>query len=225
MRKTSTAAKAAFVSVPATQDDVVTKFRNMDRPNQLATLSAANAEQRIALLGCLGIGQIASLIGDAVRIGSSAYEAIHLKLCGTHGNDWHAIYNTPARDLCDADKERKRAITTDLDTVRDGIKAGNGGDALKAADAMRKIRDWGAGKHKSKSTPNANKKAETRKWLMTWDVLPSLYRRLMSAEDITNDGGEMELADAIAAYFTSRKVNESWLRELKGKSEYIEPRD
>lgn len=225
MRKTNTAAKAALATAPATKADAITLFQNMDRPNQLATLSVADAATRMQLLSCLGIGQIASLIGDAVRIGSSAYEAIHLKLCATHGRDWYQVFSTPARDLCDADKERKKAITSDLDTVRDGIKAGNGGDALKAADAMRKIRDWGAGKHKSKSEPGANKKGATRKWLMTWDVLPSLYRRLMSAEDIDNDGGELELADAIAAYFKVRNVKESWVRELKGKSEYVEPRD
>lgn len=228
MRKSSNAAKAAFVATSVVVDvkaEAEREFRELPRSVQLERLGNANQADRMVMLGWLGIGQLASLAGDIVRIGSSIYEAIHLKLCSTHGNDWYQVYSTPARDLCDADKERKKRVVADLDTVRDGIKAGNGGDALKAADAMRKVRDWGSGKHKSKSAPNANKKQGTRKWLMTWDVLPTLYRRLMSAEDIANDGHEMELADAIAAYLGSRKVNEAWLRELKGKSEYVEPRD
>lgn len=217
MRKTTTAAKAALV--PAASQDIATTFRNADRANQLAILSTVDAKQRMQLLSCLGIGQIASLIGDAVRIGSSAYEAIHLKLRSAHGNDWHAIYTTPGRDLCDADKERKKAITADLETVREGIKAGNGGDAAKAADAMRKIRDWGAGKHKSKSNANANKKQALKDHLLSWDVLPSEYRRIMNDEGA--DDTDMVLADAIAAWFTGRGINPKHVLECKGRSEWM----
>ena len=221
MRKTSNAAKAAFVATSVVVDvkaEAEREFRELPRSVQLERLGNANQADRMVMLGWLGIGQLASLAGDIVRIGSSIYEAIHLKLCSTHGNDWYQVYSTPARDLCDADKERKKRIVADLDTVRDGIKAGNGGDALKAADAMRKVRDWGSGKHKSKSAPNANKKMALRDFLLSWDAYPAIYRRIMNDEGA--DDTDMASADSIAAYFTARGINPKQVLECKGRSEW-----
>lgn len=220
MRKTIKAQAAFVANVPAVIDPAVA-FRELSRSEQMAQLSAADAKHRMVLLSYLGVGQLASLAGDAMRIGSSIYEAIHLKLVSVYGKDWHRIVSTPARDLNDADKARKPLIAKDIEAIRDGVKAANGGDAQKASDAIRAIKDWGSGKRQSKSNPKANTKAETRKWLMAWDVLPAMYRRLMADDDIQE--AEQDLADAIAAYFKTREVNEAHIRELKGKSDYVAP--
>jgi hypothetical protein len=223
MRKTNNAAKAALVAVPANVAKVrleaEAEFRGLSRGEQLNRLSVANADDRRVMLSWLGIGQLASLAGDVVKLGASIYEAIHLKLCAEHGRDWYQVYSTPARDLGDADKARKKLIAESLEVVREGIKSGNGGDALKAADAMRKVRDWGAGKHKSKSTPNANKKQALRDYLQSWDALPSLYRRISNDEGA--DDTDMEMADAIAAWFTKRNINPKQVLDCKGKSEWM----
>lgn len=220
MRNTSKARAAFVANVPAVIDPAVT-FRELSRADQLAKLSAADAKERMVMLSYLGVGQLASLAGDAMRIGSSIYEAINAKLIAEHGKDWFAILNTPGRDLADADKPRKKLITKAIEAIRDGIKAANGGDAQKASDAIRAIKDWGSGKRQSKSQPNRNAKAETRKWLVTWDVLPAMFRRLHEDESI----GEHEelLMDAIESYLTHRGLTKRYLVDLKGKSDYVMP--
>lgn len=220
MRKTVKAQAAFVANVPAVIDPAVA-FRELPRPEQLAQLSAADSKHRMVLLSYLGVGQLASLAGDAIRIGSSLYEAIHLKLVAVHGKDWYRILNTPGRELNDADKARKPLITKDLEAIRDGVKASNGGDAQKASDAIRAIKDWGSGKRQSKSQPNRNTKAETRKWLVTWDVLPAMFRRLHEDETISEH--EEILMDAIESYLTHRGLTKRYLVDLKGKSEYVMP--
>lgn len=220
MRNTSKTRAAFVANVPAVIDPAVL-FRELSRADQLAALSAADAKERMVMLSYLGVGQLASLAGDAMRIGSSIYEAINAKLIAEYGKDWFAILNTPGRDLADADKPRKKLIAKAIEDIRDGIKAANGGDAQKASDAIRAIKDWGSGKRQSKSQPNRNAKAETRKWLVTWDVLPAMFRRLHEDESI----GEHEelLMDAIESYLTHRGLTKRYLVDLKGKSDYVMP--
>lgn len=217
MRNTSKARAAFVANVPAVIDPAVL-FRELSRADQLAALSAADAKERMVMLSYLGVGQLASLAGDAMRIGSSIYEAINAKLIAEHGKDWFAILNTPGRDLADADKPRKKLIAKAIEDIRDGIKAANGGDAQKASDAIRAIKDWGSGKRQSKSQPNRNKKMPLRDFLKSWDAFPSTYRRIMNAEDA--DDVDMEAADLIAAWFTNRGINPQHVLECKGRSEW-----
>ncbi len=223
MSKSVTGSKAAFVatSTAVAVVDPAIAFRELSRHEQIARIAEANAADRKTLLSYLGIGQLASIAGHAALIGSSVYEAIHLKLCKAFGRDWHRLYTTPARDLSDAEKASKKELVKAVEDIREGVKTAAGNDAQKGSDAIRAIKDWGSGKRQSKSNPKANEKRDTRTWLATWDVLPSMYRRLMEAEDIGEP--EQELADAIAAYFATRGINEAHIRELKGKSEYVMP--
>lgn len=217
---------ALVANVPAIVADAETQFREMPRGEQLQRLSTVSGDERLVMLGWLGFGQIASLIGDLGRIGASAYQVINNKLVAKYGRDWVKLETTPARDLCDADKANKKALLTDIETIRAGIKAGNGGNAAQAADAIRKVRDWGSGKHvgKAKKGANANTKNDIETWAMKWDNFPSTYRRISDddMEDVTPERSEalLKVMDAIAAYCALRNVKAPSKENFSGKSEW-----
>lgn len=189
---------------------------SINRIDIITRLSAANAQERILILTALPMGEIASIGGKVAGIGASVNEALNIKLVERHGADWVAIAKALPSNLCDADKERRKAINASLESIRESIKANAGGDAAQAANTIRRIKEWGEGKRQSKSAPNANKKAAIADFLLSWDALPSIYRRLMKDEG--SQDAEMQLGDAIAAYFKAHKIGAAAVLECTGKA-------
>lgn len=189
---------------------------SINRIDIITRLSAANAQERILILTALPMGEIASIGGKVAGIGASVNEALNIKLVERHGADWVAIAKALPSTLCDADKERRKAINASLESIRESIKANAGGDAAQAANTIRRIKEWGEGKRQSKSAPNANKKAAIKDFLLSWDALPSIYRRLMKDEG--SQDAEMQLGDAIAAYFKAEKISAAAVLACTGKS-------
>lgn len=215
----SAAAKVALVPANPAMDAM-----SLDRSALLERLDKANAEERLLLLTALPIGEIAAIGGRVAKIGASVNEALHVKLCEKHGNDWAQIYKTLPRDLCDADKERRKAIHQSLESIRETVKANAGGDAQKGSDTLKRVKEWGLGIRKSKSAPNANKKKPIEQWALSWDVFPSAYRRLMNdnMEDVTSARSEalLGVADAMAAYFSACGINPQSVIDCKGSSDW-----
>lgn len=189
---------------------------SINRIDIITRLSAANAQERILILTALPMGEIASIGGKVAGIGASVNEALNIKLVERHGADWVAIAKALPSNLSDADKERRKAINASLESIRESIKANAGGDAAQAANTIRRIKEWGEGKRQSKSNPKANEKRGLQAFLLSWDVLPSIYRRIMKDEEACE--ADMVLADDIAAYFKAHKIAPTAVLDCSGRS-------
>jgi hypothetical protein len=188
-----------------------------NRTDVIARLSDADAKQRVLILSALPMGEVAAIGGTVGKIGASVNEVLNIKLCDKHGIDWVKVYNTVTANLSDADKTRKKEIHASLESIRETVQANSGGDKDKARDIIRKVKDWGLGKHKNKqSNPKGNTKLPIVEYLLSWDVLPSMYRRLCKDEGTTEK--EMLLADAIAAYFETKQVSAKAVLDCTGKA-------
>jgi hypothetical protein len=208
--------KAALVSVNAATVNVAAP--EYSRADMVARLASANAEQRITLLRSIPMGEVAAIGGRVAGISQSVNEVLSMKMAEKHGSDWAQLLKMVRSDLCDTDKQRRKDIDASLESIRETIKSNTGGDDLKAADTLRRVKEWGLGIRKSKSAPNANAKRGLQDFLASWDVLPSIYRRIMNDEG--SDDADMELGSAIAAYFTARAIQPRAVLECKGRSEW-----
>ena len=192
---------AAATAVASVQPAATVEYSRADAIKRLAD---ANAQQRVLILSALPMGEVAAIGGKVGNIAASVNEVLNIKMCDKHGIDWVKVYNTTTANLSDADKTRKKAIHASLEGIRETVQANNGGNKDKARDIIRKVKDWGLGKHKNKaSNPKGNAKLPIVEYLLSWDVLPSMYRRL--CKDEGTEEREMLLADAIAAYFETHK--------------------
>jgi hypothetical protein len=114
------------------------------------------------------MGEVAAIGGEVGKIGASVNEVLNIKLCDKHGTDWVQIYNTVTANLSDADKTRKKEIHASLESIRETVQANSGGDKDKARDIIRKVKDWGLGKHKNKqSNPKGNAKLPIVEYLLS----------------------------------------------------------
>jgi hypothetical protein len=189
-----------------------------DRADMIARLAGASAEHRITLLRSIPMGEVAAIGGRVAGISQSVNEVLAMKMAEKHGSDWAHLLKMVRADLCDTDKQRRKDIDASLESIRETIKANTGGNDEKARDTLRRVKEWGAGKRKSKSEPNANKKRALLDHLVSWDVLPALYRRIQTDEGAGDS--EMQLGTAIAAYFQSRSISPRAVLDCKGQSEW-----
>jgi hypothetical protein len=203
--------KAALV--PA---NVATDETSLNRVDVIARLSVANAKERILILSALPMGEIAAIGGKVANIGASVNEALNIKMVERHGADWVQIFKTAANLLSDANKERRKAINASLESIRETVKANTGGRDDIARNTVRRVKEWGEGKRQSKSAPKANAKRGLQDFLLSWDAMPSIYRRIMKDEG-ANDT-DMALGDAIAAYFTAHNIKPSAVLDCAGRS-------
>jgi len=214
MTTRKTAAKAA---TPAVATSVAIVQPEYNRADMIKRLADADAKQRVVLLSGLVMGEVAALGGIVGTIASSVNEVLAVKMAGLHGNDWVAIAKALPADLCEADKTRRKAIIQSLEGIRETVKANSGGNADKARDVLRRVKEWGEGVRSNKaSKPKGNTKMAIDKFLLDWPTLPSIYRRLMKDEG-TGDN-ELALGDAIAAYFTAKKINPRAVLDCSGES-------
>ena len=214
MTTRKTAAKAATL-VAATSVAIVQPEYN--RSDMIKRLANADAKERVVLLSGLVMGEVAALGGIVGTIASSVNEVLAVKMAGKHGNDWVAIAKAMPADLCEADKTRRKAILASLEGIRETVKANSGGNADKARDVLRRVKEWGEGVRNNKaSNPKGNTKRGLQDFLLGWDMMPSTYRRIMKDEEACE--ADMALADAIAAYFTANKINPRAVLDCSGKS-------
>ena len=166
---------------------------------------AESAQERMLILSKRTLGEIAAVGGRVSGMGESVNETLNIKLCQKHGADWAKIAKALPADLADADKTRKKEITASLESIRETIQANSGGNKDKARDIIRRVKEWGMGVRVNKaSNPKANTKRALHQFMLSWDVLPSMYRRIMKDEGAMET--DMQLADAIAAYFTAHQI-------------------
>lgn len=166
---------------------------------------AESAQARMLILSKRTLGEVAAVGGRVANMGESVNETLNIKLCEKHGADWVKIYKSLAADLTPAEKTRKKAIHDSLEGVRSTIQANSGGDKAKARNIIHRVKEWGEGKRTSKaSNPKANTKRGMREYLLSWDVMPSIYRRISKDEGAGDN--EMALSDGIAAYFTANGI-------------------
>jgi len=188
-----------------------------NRIDVIQRLADANAKQRILILSALPMGEVAAIGGVVGTVAASVNEVLAMKLSDKHGNDWVAIAKALPADLSDADKTRRKQIIESLEGIRETIKANNGGDADKARNILHRVKEWGAGIRKNKaSNPKANTKRSLRDFLLSWEMMPSTYRRIMKDEGARDS--DMALGDAIAAYFTANKINPRSVLDCTGES-------
>lgn len=206
-------APKAVALVPANPAKDATSLNRVD---VIARLANANAKERVLLLSALPMGDVAAIGGKIAGIGASVNEVLNIKLCDKHGNDWASIAKALPADLCDADKERRKAINASLESIRETVKANAAGDAQKASETIRRVKEWGLGIRQSKSRPKVNEKRGLQDFLLSWDAMPSIYRRIMKDEEACE--ADMSLADAIAAYFTANKIQPRAVLECAGRS-------
>jgi hypothetical protein len=179
MTTRKTAAKASAATVVASVQPAATVDYN--RPDAIARLSDANAQERVLILSALPMGEVAALGGIVGTIAASVNEVLNIKMCDKHGIDWVKVYNTTTANLSDADKTRKKAIHASLEGIRETVQANNGGNKDKARDILRKVKDWGMGVHKNKqSNPKGNAKKGIKAWALDYDNMPTSYRRIMN---------------------------------------------
>jgi hypothetical protein len=166
---------------------------------------AESAQERMAILSKRTLGEVAAVGGRVANMGESVNETLNIKLCEKHGTDWAKLAKALPVDLSEADKTRKKAITASLESIRETIQANSGGDKAKARNIIHRVKEWGLGIRNSKaSNPKANTKRGMREYLLSWDVMPSIYRRISKDEGAGDN--EMALSDAIAAYFKANKI-------------------
>lgn len=178
---------------------------------------AESAQERMAILSKRTLGEVAAVGGRVANMGESVNETLNIKLCEKHGADWVKIAKALPVDLSEADKTRKKAITASLESIRSTIQANSGGDKAKARNIIHRVKEWGAGKRVSKlSNPKANTKRALRDFLLSWDVMPSTYRRISKDEGAGDN--EMALSDAIAAYFTANGIKPRAVLDCTGEA-------
>ena len=191
----------ALVAVPSIEISNV--FDHVAIVKELA--DAESAQERIAILSKRTLGEVAAVAGRVANMGESVNETLNIKLCEKHGTDWAKIAKALPADLSEGDKTRKKAITASLESIRDTIQANSGGDKAKARNILHRVKEWGLGIRNSKaSNPKANTKRALRDFLLSWDVMPSIYRRIMKDEGASEN--DMKLGDEIAAYFTANNI-------------------
>lgn len=182
--------------------------------------NAESAQERMAILSKRTLGEVAAVAGRVANMGESVNETLNLKLVERHGADWVAIAKALPADLSDADKTRKKAITASLESIRETIQANSGGDKAKARNILHRVKEWGAGKRTNKaSNPKANTKRALQDYLLSWEMLPSTFRRISKDEGAGDD--EMALSDAIAAYFTAKKIKPRAVLDCTGESAWF----
>jgi hypothetical protein len=214
MTTRKTAAKAA---TPAVATLVAVAQPEYNRADMIKRLADADAKQRVVLLSGLVMGEVAALGGIVGTIAASVNEVLAVKMAGLHGNDWAFIAKAIPSDLCEADKTRRKAIMASLEGIRETVKANSGGNADKARDVLRRVKEWGEGKRANKaSKPKGNTKMAIDKFLLDWPTLPSIYRRI--SKDEGSADAEMALSDAIGAYFTAKKINPRAVLECSGEA-------
>jgi hypothetical protein len=166
---------------------------------------AESAQERMLILSKRTLGEIAAVGGRVSGMGESVNETLNLKMVERHGKDWTLVARTLPANLSDADKTRRKEITASLESIRETIQANSGGNKDKARDIIRRVKEWGDGKRTNKaSNPKANTKRALHQFMLSWDVLPSMYRRIMKDEGAMET--DMKLADAIAAYFEAHQI-------------------
>jgi hypothetical protein len=179
--------------------------------------NAESAQDRMLILSKRTLGEVAAVAGRVANMGESVNETLNIKLCEKHGNDWAKLAKAIPSELSEGDKTRKKAITASLESIRETIQANTGGDKAKARNILHRVKEWGMGIRTSKaSNPKANTKREMREYLLSWDVMPSIYRRISKDEGAGDN--EMVLADAIAAYFTANKIKPRAVLDCTGET-------
>jgi hypothetical protein len=203
-RKAAAKASAATAVVPAVASiEISNVFDHVAIVKELA--DAESAQDRIAILSKRTLGEVAAVAGRVANMGESVNETLNIKLCEKHGTDWAKIAKALPADLSEGDKTRKKAITASLESIRETIQANSGGDKAKARNILHRVKEWGLGIRNSKaSNPKANTKRALHQFMLSWDVLPSMYRRIMKDEGAMET--DMKLADAIAAYFEAHQI-------------------
>lgn len=207
------AAKASVATLVASAQPAV----EYNRTDAIKRLADANAQQRVLILSALPMGEVAAIGGKVGNIAASVNEVLNIKMCDKHGTDWATLYNTITANLSDADKTRKKQIHASLEGIRETVQANNGGNKDAARNVLRRVKEWGEGKRTNKaSNPKANTKLPIVEYLLSWDVLPSMYRRL--CKDEGTEEREMLLADAIAAYLEANKISAKAVLASTGKA-------
>lgn len=217
------ASKAALVPANAIVSDVAAP--EYDRADTLKRLAQCKGDrERMLILSALPMGEIAALGGMNAKIGTSINQALAHKMSLKHGNDWVAILRAVRSDLCEADKTRRKEIEASIEGIRETIKANNGGDQKKAADIVRRVKEWGEGVRQSKGGANANKKEALDVWFKSWDIGPRSYRRIKndSMDGLSPELGAafLALADAQAAIFKLMRINPQAVLECKGPQDW-----
>jgi hypothetical protein len=223
IRKASAAKVAALVPTNAIVADVTSPEYNRDE--MVARLAnAKSAKDRTLLLSALPMGEVAALGGIVAKIGTSINEVLNIKLCQKHGNDWVGVLRAVRSDLCEADKTRRKEIEASIEGIRETLKSNNGGDQKKAADTIRRIKEWGEGVRQSKGGANANKKEPLDVWFKSWDIGPRSFRRIKNddMESISPELGAafLALADAQAAIFKLMRISPQAVLECKGPTDW-----
>jgi hypothetical protein len=209
------AAKASAATVACIDNpDTLVAY---SRTNAIKSLAEANAQQRVLILSALPMGEVAAIGGIVSTVAASVNEVLAMKMADKHGTDWVAIAKALPADLSDADKTRRKQINESLEGIRSTIQANSGGDKDKARNILHRVKEWGAGKRTNKaSNPKANTKRALREFLLSWDVMPSTYRRIMKDEGANEN--DMVLADAIAAYFTANNIKPRAVLDCTGEA-------
>lgn len=203
---------AAAIAIASAQPTV-----EYNRTDAIKRLADANAQQRVLILSALPMGEVAAIGGIVSTVAASVNEVLAMKMADKHGTDWVAIAKALPADLSDADKTRRKQINESLEGIRETIKANSGGDNDKARNILHRVKEWGAGKRTNKaSNPKANTKRSLRDFLLSWEMMPSTYRRIMKDEGARDC--DMALGDAIAAYFTANKINPRSVLDCTGES-------
>ena len=178
---------------------------------------ADSAQARMAILSKRTLGEVAAVGGRVANMGESVNETLNIKLCEKHGEDWAKIAKAMPSELSEGDKTRKKAITASLESIRETIQANSGGDKAKARNIIHRVKEWGLGVRKNKaSNPKANTKRALQDYLLSWEMLPSTFRRISKDEGAGDD--EMALSDAIAAYFKAKKINPRSVLDCTGEA-------
>ena len=217
--RSAKAAKAALVS-----SAVAMPLDADQRVDIVARLTSASAKERVLILSALPMGEVAAIGGKVAAIGASVNEVLNLKMCEAHGADWAQLLKATRSDLCDADKERRKQVEAAIEGIRETVKTNSGGDDAKARDTIRRVKEWGLGIRKSKSTPNANKKMPILDWAKAWENFPSSIRRIKNdeMEDVSPEVADtlLGVADAMAAFFKAVGINPQVVIECKGPTDW-----
>lgn len=210
----TTRKNTAIALAPATPATPAVEYSRTDAIKRLAD---ANAKERILILSALPMGEVAAIGGVVSTVAASVNEVLAMKMADKHGTDWVAIAKALPANLSEADKTRRKQINESLESIRETIKANSGGDNDKARNILHRVKEWGAGKRTNKaSNPKANAKRGLQEYLLAWEIMPSIYRRIMKDEGATDR--EMALGDAIAAYFTDSKISPKAVLDCTGES-------
>lgn len=218
-RKTSAKANGAAVvvtmpNVPKRKVHPLTPLQRADMVKVLVH-PQTDAAMRIKLLSSCTLGDVAAICGLLGKAIASVYEVLAVKIAGLHGNDWVALSRALPSDLSDADKTRRKAIIATLEGIRETVKSNSAGNAAKAKETIRSVKEWGEGKRKARQ-PKGNSKQALKAFLKSWPALPSIYRRILRAEDADDD--DMALSDAMTAWFKKRGINPRHVLEVSGKA-------